>query len=114
MNYRMWPVLVTGSSALLALILILGLTAYRRTEAIYRVLLDTPERCRHHQQARDDIDNDRCQASVLLRDVLLDTSRPASEDYKNQLIHLRSSIDKNIRTLAGSAVPQDKDTVPTL
>lgn len=114
MNYRMWPVLVTGSSALLALILILGLTAYRRTEAIYRVLLDTQERFRQHQQTLDDIENDMYQASVLVRDFLLDTSLPASNDYKKQLIALRSSIDKNIRGLAASAVPQDKDTVATL
>jgi signal transduction histidine kinase len=114
MNDRMWPVLVTGSSALLALILILGLTAYRRTEAIYRVLLETQERFRQHQQTLDDIENDMYQASVLVRDFLLDTSRPASDDYKKQLIDLRSSIDKNIRRLAASAVPQDKDTVATL
>lgn len=101
-------VLAVGFGTLIALIAILGIGTVRRARAIYDEMEKTQDAYLQAEAFRRDIATDMYLADILVRDYLLDPSPQNAPLHRQQLLEIRSSLQKRLDQLATN-VP-DKDS----
>lgn len=101
-------VLAVGFGTLIALIAILGFGAIRRARAIYTEMEGTQDAYLQTETFRRDIATDMYLSDILVRDYLLDPSPQNAPLHRQQLLEIRSSLQKRLDTLATRM--QDSDS----
>ena len=97
---RSYFVLALGFGTLIALIAILSVGAIRRAQAIYSEMESTQEAYLQAESFRRDIATDMYLADILVRDYLLDPSPQNVPLHRQQLLEIRSSLQKRLDQLA--------------
>jgi signal transduction histidine kinase len=106
--------LALGFGTLIALIAILGLGAIRRARAVYTEMETTQDSYLHTEAFRRDIANDMYLADILIRDYLLDPSPEHAPLHRQQLLAIRSSLQRRLDTLAGNMSGNDSPKLERL
>ena len=99
---RSYFVLALGFGTLIALIAILSIGAIRRAQAIYSEMESTQEAYLQAESFRRDIATDMYLADILVRDYLLDPSPQNAPLHRQQLLEIRSSLQKRLDQLAAT------------
>jgi len=107
-------VLALGFGTLIALIAILGLGAIRRARAIYTEMETTQDSYLQTEAFRRDIAIDMYLADILIRDYLLDPSPQNAPLHRQQLLEIRSSLQKRLDVLAGNMSDSDSPKLERL
>ncbi len=92
-------VLLLGFGTLLILIGLLALSAFWRAERVYSEVSTIHESYRKSASILDDIHTDAYRAAVLIRDFLIDPQAVTGGQYRNDLLNVRSSMEKRLAEL---------------
>ncbi len=114
MRYRTWPVLLIGLTTLLLLNAFWGVTAIRKSKQIYREVLANQERYRENDKVLVEIRSGIFIVNILVRDFLLDTSPVTSEGYRQRMLDIRSSVERQVTRLEQLTRPQDRAILKAL
>jgi signal transduction histidine kinase len=99
--------LLVGLITLLLLNILWGITAIRKSNEIYREVLSNQERYRENDKILTEIQTGIYVVSVLVRDFLLDMSPVTSEDYRQRMLQIRSSLEGEVGRLRELTRPED-------
>src|SRR5262245_4550200 len=97
---RTWPVFLIGLGTLLLLILLPGVAAVRQLAAMFDEIRSIQETYERTQQGLFAIERRILQASILVRDFVLDTAPGTAPQYRDQFRQLRHAIDEQIARMA--------------
>lgn len=114
MESRSSFVLALGFGTLIALIAILGLGAVRRATAIYTEMETTQDAYLQTEAFRRDVATDMYLADILIRDYLLDPSPQNAPLHRQQLLEIRSSLQKRPDKLAANVPERDRPRLEKL
>ncbi len=104
MKLRTWPVLVLGFGTLLLLSVLAGLDSWKRVGQAYSTIASVHEQHARTEQALRDIESGIYLSGIYVRDFLLDLSRAGSDSHRQELLAIRSSMDKDLQVLGSSEV----------
>ncbi|HKW76956.1 MAG TPA: sensor histidine kinase [Terriglobales bacterium] len=107
-------VLAVGFGTLIALIAILGIGTVRRARAIYDEMEKTQDAYLQAEAFRRDIATDMYLADILVRDYLLDPSPQNAPLHRQQLLEIRSSLQKRVDQLATHVPDRDSPRLEKL
>ena len=107
-------VLALGFGTLIALIAVLGIGAVRRARAIYDEMEKTQDAYLQAEAFRRDIATDMYLADILVRDYLLDPSPQNAPIHRQQLLEIRSSLQKRLDQLATNVPDRDSPRLERL
>lgn len=107
-------VLALGFGTLIALIAILGIGTVRRARAIYDEMEKTQDAYLQAETFRRDIATDMYLADILVRDYLLDPSPQNAPLHRQQLLEIRSSLQKRLDQLATNVPDRDSPRLERL
>jgi signal transduction histidine kinase len=107
-------VLALGFGTLIALIAILGIGAIRRARAIYNEMESVQSAYLQTETFRRDIATDMYLADILVRDYLLDPSPQNAPLHRQQLLEIRSSLQKRLDVLATRMAESDSPRLERL
>lgn len=107
-------VLALGFGTLIALIAILGIGTVRRARAIYDEMEKTQDAYLQAEAFRRDIATDMYLADILVRDYLLDPSPQNAPLHRQQLLEIRSSLQKRLDQLATHVPDRDSPRLERL
>lgn len=107
-------VLAVGFGTLIALIAILGIGTVRRARAIYDEMEKTQDAYFQAEAFRRDIATDMYLADILVRDYLLDPSPQNAPLHRQQLLEIRSSLQKRVDQLATHVPDRDSPRLEKL
>src|SRR5262245_10994234 len=96
---RTWPVFLIGLGTLLLLILLPGVAALRQSAAMFDEIRSIHDTYEHTQQGLFAIERRILQASILVRDFVLDTAPDTAPQYRDQFRQLRHAISEQIAKL---------------
>jgi len=110
MRNRTWPVFLIGLGSLLALLFLPGIAALRKTQDVYdriRVVQDAHQRS---QASLQEIERRIYMNSILVRELLLDSSPVNSARYQKEFHDNRVAVEQQTAALhasgpAGESVP---------
>jgi signal transduction histidine kinase len=107
-------ILFIGFGTLVVLVGILGFSAFRRAEQIYRDVSSIHATYQKNSSTLYDIQTDTLYSGILVRDSLLDTLPAAGPQYRKDLLELRSAMEKHLDSLAGLLSPEETDAFKRL
>lgn len=111
-NTRVILFLAFGS--LLLLIAILGVGAYRRSDRIYRDVASIQDAYRTRAAVLNEIQSDIYLSAILIRDYLLDPAVVTGAEHRRQLLEIRQSLEKRLKTLEQLSTLQDRESLQQL
>jgi signal transduction histidine kinase len=107
-------ILFIGFGTLVVLVGILGFSAFRRAEQIYRDVSSIHETYQKGSSTLYDVQTDTLYSGILVRDYLLDTLPAAGPQYRKDLLELRSAMEKHLTKLSGLVSPEETDAFKRL
>ena len=107
-------VLALGFGILIALIAVLGFGAIRRARAIYSEMETIQDAYLQTDTFRRDVATDMYLADILVRDYLLDPSPQNAPLHRQQLLEIRSSLQKRLDVLATRMADSDSPKLERL
>ncbi len=107
-------VLLAGFGTLLILIGFLALSAFRRAERIYAEVASIHETYRQGAAILQEMNSGIYLAGLLVRDYLMDPQQASGIEHRNELLGVRSSLDKLLAELAPLLGQEDAGTVALL
>jgi signal transduction histidine kinase len=111
-NTRVILFLAFGS--LLLLVAILGISAYRRSDLIYREVTSIQYAYRQRTNILNEIQSDIYLSAILLRDYLLDPAVPSGIEQRRQLLELHRLLEERLGRLEQLSTAQDRDSLKQL
>ncbi|HTY61390.1 MAG TPA: histidine kinase [Acidobacteriota bacterium] len=110
MNYGIRAVLLMGFGTLVALIAVLGFSAFRRADRIESEIAAIHENYRQTASALNQTKEDIHKAGIAVRDYLLDPSPEVGPKYKQELSSTRNSVTHDLASLE-HLISQDEEKV---
>lgn len=110
MKQKTWPVFLIGFGAMLLLIFLPGIAALRQSEEIYGEIEAIQRALEQTQDVLFRIERLTLQASVTVREFLLDDSPVTGYMYREELAATRRALDKDFEILVKSA-PDGKSAI---
>jgi signal transduction histidine kinase len=107
-RFRYTQPLTFAFVCLLLLIGISGIVALRKSKQLYSKLSEVNETYQRLERSLNEVRSGIHTSNVLVRDFLLDPSFLRAENYRAQLLQLRSQTDKSLDGLAHSARTNQK------
>ena len=107
-------ILLIGFGTLVVLVGILGFSAFRRAEQIYRDVSSIHETYQKSSSTLYDIQTDTLYSGILVRDHLLDALPVAGPQYRKDLLEIRSAMEKHLTNLSGLVSPEETDAFKRL
>jgi signal transduction histidine kinase len=101
-RFRYTKPLTLAFICLLSLIGISGIVALRKSKQLYSKLSEVNETYQHLERSLNEVRSGIHTSNVLIRDFLLDPSFLKGENYRSQLLQLRSQTDKSLDELTAS------------
>jgi signal transduction histidine kinase len=101
MKYGIRAVLLLGFGTLVALIAVLGFSAFRRADRIESEVASIHENYRRSAFVLGQTKEDTYKSSLMVRDYLLDPSPAVAPEYKQKLLLVRSSLTHHFESLSG-------------
>lgn len=92
-------ILLLGFGTLVALVAVLGVSAYHRADRIESEIASIHESYRQSADALSQIKEDTYLSGILIRDYLLDPSTAVAPKYKQDLLEVRASLAGHIQSL---------------
>jgi signal transduction histidine kinase len=102
-RFRYTQPLTFAFVCLLLLIGVSGIVALRKSKQLYQKLSQVNESYQHLERSLNEVRSGIHTSNVLVRDFLLDPSYLRGENYRSQLLQLRSQTDKSLAELSQSA-----------
>jgi signal transduction histidine kinase len=99
MKYGIRAILLMGFGTLVALIAVLGFSAFRRADQIESEIASIHEGYQRIAFVLSQTKEDTYQSSVMVRDYLLDPSTTVAPKYKQELFAIRSSLTGHLDSL---------------
>lgn len=99
MRYGIRAILLMGFGTLVALIAVLGFSAFRRADRIESETAAIHENFQRSAFVLSQMEEDTYKSSILVRDYLLDTSPSVAPKYKQELFAIRSSMARHVESL---------------
>ncbi len=99
MKYRISAILLMGFGTLVALIAVLGFSAFRRADLIESEINAIHENYRQSALVLGQTKEDTYLSGILVRDYLLDPSPSVAPQYKHGLLSIRSSLTHHLESL---------------
>ena len=99
MRYGIRAILLLGFGTLVALIAVLGFSAFRRADRIESEIAAIHENYQRSAFVLSQMKEDTYKSSILVRDYLLDTSPTVAPKYKQELFAIRSSMTRHVESL---------------
>lgn len=100
MTGRASTILLLGFGTLIALIAVLGLSAYHRADRIESQIAAIHEDYQRSAIVLDQTKEDIYLSGIMIRDYLLDPSRAAASEYKKELLTARSALVRHLESLS--------------
>ncbi len=107
-------ILFLAFGALLLLIALIGWGTYRRTDRIYRNVSSIQNAYRQRTTVLNEIQSDIYFSAILVRDYLLDPKIASGEEYRQQLVDVRQSLNKHLKALETLSAPHELDSLHQL
>ncbi len=107
MKNRSWPVLLLGFGTLIALIAFSGLAAVQSARDTYRQISALNDRHRQIDRLLGELGSEIHVIGLLTRDYLLDPSNVSAAEYRARLVEVHSSMEGQLRDLAGVILQDD-------
>jgi signal transduction histidine kinase len=101
MKYGIRAILLMGFGTLVALIAVLGFSAFRRADRIESEIASIHEGYQRIALVLSQTKEDTYKSSILIRDYLLDPSPTVAPKYKQDLFGIRSSLTGHLESLHG-------------
>jgi signal transduction histidine kinase len=114
MKSSIGAILLLGFGTLVALVAVLGISAYHRADIIESEIAAIHERYRQSALVLSQTKEDIYLSGVMIRDYLLDPSPDAAPEYKQQLNDIRTSLDRHHALLQRVAGPNEKHVLKQL
>jgi signal transduction histidine kinase len=92
-------ILLLGFGTLVALVAVLGFSAYHRADRIESEIGAIHENYREIALVLSQTKEDTYLSGIMIRDYLLDPSRAAAPQYKQELLEIRSFLTRHIESL---------------
>jgi signal transduction histidine kinase len=105
--YKTWAAFLAGSGAMLLLIFVPGIAALRQSSAIYNELQAIQQAHTRTLDTLGRIERLMLQASILVREFLLDDSPVTGYRYREGLVSTRRALEESLQSLADSAHPEE-------
>jgi signal transduction histidine kinase len=99
MRNRTWPVFILGLSSLLALLFLPGVTAVRKTQAVYDDIRAVQEAQQRTQASLTEIDRRMYLNSIVVRELLLDDSPVQTSRYQREFEENRHAVERQVASL---------------
>jgi signal transduction histidine kinase len=99
MKYGIRAILLMGFGTLVALIAVLGFSAFRRADKIESEIASIHEGYQRIVFVLSQTKEDTYQSSIMVRDYLLDPSTTVAPKYKQELFAIRSSLTGHLESL---------------
>jgi signal transduction histidine kinase len=112
-RFRYTQPLTFAFVCLLLLIGVSGIVALRKSKQLYQKLSQVNESYQHLERSLNEVRSGIHTSNVLVRDFLLDPSYLRGENYRSQLLQLRSQTDKSLAELSQS-VKTNRDQLQEL
>lgn len=110
MKYGIRAILLMGFGTLLGLIAVLGYSAFRRAHRIESEIAITHERYQQTASVLSQTKVDTYKSGTTVRDYLLDPSPAVAPRYKQELLEIRTSLDRDVQSLY-SLISRDEGKV---
>jgi signal transduction histidine kinase len=99
MKYGIRAILLMGFGTLVALIAVLGFSAFRRADRIESEIASIHESYQRSAFVLGQTKEDTYQLGIMVRDYLLDPSPTVAPKYKQDLFKIRSSLTQHLESL---------------
>ncbi len=99
MKHGTRAILLMGFGTLVALIAVLGFSAYRRANRIESEIAGIHETYRQGAFILNQTKEDTYKSGILVRDYLLDPAPAVSPEYRKELVAIRSSLSRHLESL---------------
>jgi signal transduction histidine kinase len=96
---RTWPILLAGFGMMVLLTIVFALENERRAYDIHAKVLALHESHRRSEDLLRDIEGGIYLSGLFVRDFLLDPSHLAADEYRRELIELRSAMESDVAAL---------------
>lgn len=107
-------ILCLAFGALLLLIAVLGFSAYRRSDRIYRDVSSIQDAYRQRAAVLNEMQSDIYLSAIFVRDYLLDPAILTGTEHRKQLLEIRQSLEKSLQALERISTPQDQESLRQL
>lgn len=114
MKLRTWPILALGFGSLVLLILLSGLDSWRRANQIYTTILSIHRSHADAEQTLRDIESGIYASGIFVRDYLLDPNQLKAGIYRQSLLDIRRSMEKQLNDLTGLLPTADPASIERL
>jgi signal transduction histidine kinase len=105
---RTWPLVVVAFSCLLVLIAISGAATLIKARELYKARSALNQRHRQDAEALGEVRSAIQVSSIMIRDYLLDPSLRRGEDYRDQIVELRTSTAELLAELQRMEQPENQ------
>jgi len=102
MKYGIRAILLMGFGTLVALIAVLGFSAFRRADRIESDIASIHESYQRGAFVLGQTKEDTYKSSIMVRDYLLDPSPTAAPNYRQDLYQIRASLTSHLESLRRS------------
>lgn len=99
MRNRTWPVFLVGLGTLLALLFLPGSAALQKTQEVYEKIRTLQEADRRNQARLQELERRIYVNSLLVRELLLDSSPVQNQRYGREFAENRREVDRLVREL---------------
>lgn len=114
MRNRTWPVFLVGLGSLLALLFLPGSAALRKTQDVYDGIRSVQESDQRSQSRLQELERRIYMNSILVRDLLLDTSPVQNARYAREFQENRIVVERQIAELNANSPTPDKGALHRL
>ena len=99
MRNRTWPVFLVGLGSLLALLFLPGIAALRKTQDVYDNIRAVQEAHQRNQASLQEVERRIYMNSILVRELLLDSSPVNSARYEKEFHANRLAVEQQLAAL---------------
>ena len=96
---RTWPILTAAFGALIVVMVLTGFNAFRRATRIYAETVSSHESYQRTSATLASLESDLYLSEITLRDYLLDPSHLTAQRHRQQLLAIRSEMERYIGVL---------------